>query len=107
MTEIVVLKNQRCFTRYNANDEYLGSICVGQHLDGMWAYLLYVVPSERNKGVGESLIEHLKTFQRPIYLQPESMCSCSPTLEQLIPWYKKLGFKQVDESSIYKYEPQS
>jgi GNAT superfamily N-acetyltransferase len=102
---IEILKNQKCITAFEHGD-YLGSCNIGSHEDGCWLYMLWVDPRERKQQVATRLIEFVKAYRLPIYLEPEAMQPDYYPLQELVAWYKRMGFvEDPNNPNILKWIP--
>jgi len=81
------------------DDRYIGSITITNDdfpdlpRDKKWLTELYVIPEYRNKGIGKLLIKKAKEVCNSLNFEGVYL-SC---LEELIFYYKKLGFHFIDK----------
>ncbi len=67
---------------------------------GFYLYALGVLPEHRKKGIGQSLIKAICDY----CAANDYFCMLSPASENLMEYYKKLGFSENAYISFVKYE---
>lgn len=83
---------------------YSEPITIGTHLDAFELETIQVEKSQRNNGIGKELvkafIEYAKSQKKDIVLYASVLDISDDRMsdEDLIKWYKSLGFKQLDGS---------
>jgi len=85
-------------------DTFLGGCMLGRHLDGIWVYMLFVPQEHRRKGVATAIIKDLQELVQPLYLKPEPFDPSIISLEDLILFYKKLGFVDYSSDGTLRYK---
>lgn len=98
--DMIDLNPDLCCSFINKHNEIIGTVLGG--FDGRTATInrLAISPNEQGKGLGKSLITELEQkLQRRGIKKIAIMIHVSNT--QVIPFYEKLGFKEMDYVNMY------